>query len=244
MSLEGSDHEEYLPAVKVSDKWFHVRPVDGEEVWRVRWRHDLARATYRPGGITGTVERHGVADEQRVHVCAHIPCTRVHNASKQKLGMLPPLHVRLVCPGTDEGVHELAVAGPGDPAGDATPPMDPPVDDPLIPPSPPPTPPPAPLDSYVESDEVEGSDSSTPRGSHESSDASIDDIEDGLPGPDITEVDHPPWPAFVPGEAGHELILPGLRTLLPIPALATCDVRVPVPVPSTITKTRGCGARE
>ena len=216
------------------DDWFHVRPVDSEEVWLARWRRDLALPSYRIGGVTGTVEVDGV--ERRVHVCAQFPGINVHNASKQKKGMLPPRHVRLVHWGPDGGVHEPAVAGGGGPAGDATPPMAPPVDAPVLPPSPQPPPPPTPLGVPVESDAEEGSDSSMPLGTPVGSDASDEDIEDDLPGPDKTALAPAPSPAFLPGEAGQDVLPPGRATLLSIPALVPCAVRVPVPVPAIIEK--------
>ncbi len=40
----------------------------------------------------------------------------------------------------------------------------------------------------------------------------------------------------MPGEAGQDVLPPGRATLLPIPALVPCEVRVPVPAPATIKK--------
>ena len=51
--------------------------------------------------------------DHRVHVCAHVPCTNVHPASKQKAGVAPPVHVRLMYWGPDASGHEPAVAGGG-----------------------------------------------------------------------------------------------------------------------------------
>ena len=233
MSVDGEDHEEYVKAVRTCDAWFHVRPVDSEDVWIARWRKDLGKPTYRIGGVTGTVEVDGV--ERRVHVCAQSPCLKVHNVSKQKKGMLPPRHVRLVHWGPDGVIHEPAVAGAGGPAGDATPPMVPPVHAPVLPPSPQPTPPPTPLGAPVENDAEEGSDASV------GSDASDEDFEDDLPVPDKTALAPAPSPAFLPGEAGQDVLPPGRATLLPIPALVPCEVRVPVPVPAIIKKTAVAG---
>jgi len=56
-----------------------------------------------------TMEVKGV--DHRVHVCAHVPCTRVHNHSKQKAGVVLPVHVRLMYWGPDDSGHKSAVAG-------------------------------------------------------------------------------------------------------------------------------------
>ena len=50
MYVDDEDHEEYVKAAGAYDDWFHVQPVDSEEVWLARWRRDLARPTYRIGG--------------------------------------------------------------------------------------------------------------------------------------------------------------------------------------------------
>ena len=94
MHDDAENHEEYVRALSKNKEWFHVRPVGSEEVWLARWRPEEGRVTYRLGGVTGTVEVDGV--DHRVHVCAHVPCTKVHNHSKQKVGVVPPVHVRLV----------------------------------------------------------------------------------------------------------------------------------------------------
>jgi len=157
MHDDGEDHEELVKALRARDDWFHVRPVDSEDVWLARWRPEVSLPTYRVGGVTGTVVVDGV--DHRVHVCAQFPCTKIHNASKQKKGILPPRHVRLMFWDVDGGGHEPAVAGAESPAGDATPPMVPPVDAPVLPPSPQPTPPRTPLATPVRSDADEESDS-------------------------------------------------------------------------------------
>ena len=109
---------------------------------------------------------------------------------------------------------------------------------PLGAPTPPLTPPPTPLGAPVESDVEEMSD--RPVGS----DTQDEDTEDDRPGRDKTALAPAPSLAFLPGEAGQDVLPPGRATLLPIPALEPCKVRVPVPVPAAIeTKTRGCGGR-
>ena len=146
MDGDDGDHEKYVRALPKFNDWFHARPVKSKEVWIARWRPELGRVTYREGGVIGTVEVEGV--HHRVHVCANVPCTRVHNDSKQKAGVLPPVHVRLMDPGIwppYASGHEPAVAGGESLAGDATPPLVPPIDAPVLPPSPPPTPAPTPL---------------------------------------------------------------------------------------------------
>ena len=122
------DHEEYVRAVQYNNDWFRVRPVDAEEVWSGKWQKDAAQVTYRTGGTTGTVEVEG--ELRRVHVCAHFPCTKVHRASKQKVGVLPPRHVRLVDLHGDGGGHELAVAGVALSSDDTPPVLPPPADSP------------------------------------------------------------------------------------------------------------------
>ena len=109
MHDEAEDHEEYVRALRARNGWFHVRPVHSEEVWRARWRREVGRVTYRLGGVTGTVEVDGV--DRRVHVCAQSPCTRLHNPSKQKIGVDPPEHVRLMYWVPDDSGHKPAVAG-------------------------------------------------------------------------------------------------------------------------------------
>jgi hypothetical protein len=38
-----------------------------------------------------------------------------------------------------------------------------------------------------------------------------------------------PSPVFLPGEGGQDVLPPGRATLLPIPAVVPCELRVPVP---------------
>ena len=80
-----------------------------------------------------------------------------------------------------------------------------------------------------------------PLGTTVGSDASDEDIEDDLPGPDKAALAPAPSTVFLPGEAGQDIPPPGRATLLPIPALVPCEVRVPVPVPAIIKKTAVVG---
>ena len=239
MDGDDEDHEEYTRALPKFNDWFHVRPVNSEEVWIARWQRELGQVTYRQGGVTGTVEVNGVS--HRVHVCAHFPCTKVHNASKQKTGVAPPLHVRLLSWPPDASGHEPAVAEGESLAGDATPPMVPPIDAPVLSPSPatPPlhTPPPSaassPLPAPVGSDideEGASSDVATILGG----DTGVD-IEDVPIVRDKTALAPAPSPAFLPGEVGQDILPPGRAALLPIPPAVPCDPREPVP-PSTCKK--------
>ena len=245
MDGDDEDHEEYARALPKCHDWFHVRPVNSEEVWLARWQRELGQVTYRQGGVTGTVEVKGVS--HRVHVCAHVPCTKVHNASKQKTGVVPPLHVRLMYWPPDASGHEPAVAGGESLAGDATPPMVPPIDAPVLPPSPatPPlqTPPPSaastPLPAPVGSDTDEesvSSDVATSLGG----DTGVD-IEDIVR--DKTALAPAPSPAFLPGEGGQDVLPPGRAALLPIPPVVPCDLRVPVP-PATSKKPAVAGPED
>ena len=86
--------------------------------------------------------------------------------------------------------------------------------------SPQPTPPPTQKATPVASDADEESDSRV---------ASDGDIADDLTGPDKTALAPAPSPAFLPGEGGQDVLPPGRATLLPIPAVVPCELRVPVP---------------
>ena len=247
MHDDAENHEEYVRALPRNKEWFHVRPVNSEEVWLARWRRDLGRPTYRPGGVTGTVEVNGV--DHRVHVCAHVPCTRVHNHSKQKVGVVPPVHVRLMYWGPDDSGHKPAVAGGESLAGDATPPLAPPIDAPVLPPSSPPppappplqTPPPSPAPTPLESDEDEESTSSD-RATTVAGDPDVD-MEDVHIVWDKTALAPAPSPAFLPGEGGQDVLPPGRVALLPIPPVVPCELRVPVP-PATCKKTAVAGPED
>jgi len=45
MHDEAEDHEEYVRALARHNDWFHVHPVNSEEVWLARWRRELGRVT-------------------------------------------------------------------------------------------------------------------------------------------------------------------------------------------------------
>ena len=130
MDHDAEDHGEDVREARGFPGWFRVRPAGTEEVWLGQWRPEVSRPTYRIGGTTGTLEVNG--GEQRVHVCAKVPCDRIHPESKQKKEILAPTHVRLVNCKEDRVGHEPAVVGHEEPSSDALPP----------PPAPPPLPPP------------------------------------------------------------------------------------------------------
>ena len=60
MHDDGEDHEVLVKALRTRVGWFHVRPVDSEDVWLARWRPEVSVPTYRIGGVTGTAEVDGV----------------------------------------------------------------------------------------------------------------------------------------------------------------------------------------